>query len=115
MPWVTRPLGAFPNTWREQVRLRALAFRDLPRTMRQDSTSEMAAGMTFYLLFSLFPALLCLVTLLPFMPLDSPVDQLFELVWPASMKPLPSADCSMEYKVAPATLRQATSRPRLPS
>jgi len=82
MPWVTRPLGAFPNTWREQVRLRALAFRDLPRTMRQDSTSEMAAGMTFYLLFSLFPALLCLVTLLPFMPLDSPVDQLFEVSRP---------------------------------
>jgi len=82
LPWVVRPLGALPETWRERIRLRLLAFWDLPGTMRQDATTEMAAGMTFYLLFSLFPALLFLVALLPYMPLDSPIERLFEISRP---------------------------------
>jgi len=82
LPWVVRPLGVLPNTWQERIRLRVMAFYDLPRTMREDATTEMAAGMTFYLLFSMFPALLCLITLLPFMPLDSPVERLFEISKP---------------------------------
>ena len=104
IPWVTRPLGALPSTWREQVMLRALAFRDLPRNMRQDATTEMAAGMTFYLLFSLFPALLCLVTLLPFMPLESPVEQLFEV-----SKPLLPPEV---YRLLTEHIDDLVSRPR---
>jgi len=82
LPWVSRPLGVLPKTWRERIQLRLNAFRDLPRTMRGDSTTEMAAGMTFYLLFSLFPALLCLMTLLPYLPLESPLEKLFEVGQP---------------------------------
>ena len=82
LPWVARPLGALPANWRERLRVGGLALRDLPRAMRDDALTEMAAGMTFYLLFGLFPALLCLVTLLPFMPLDAPIERLFEVALP---------------------------------
>ena len=104
LPWVSRPLGVLPQTWRERVRLRLYAFHDLPRTMRGDSTSEMAAGMAFYLLFSIFPALLCLITLLPYMPLDSPLERLFEVSQPL----LPTE----VYELLPAHIEDLVNRPR---
>ncbi|HCP46427.1 MAG TPA: hypothetical protein DIU15_10310 [Deltaproteobacteria bacterium] len=82
LPWIARPLGALPSNWRERARVWYLAFRDLPRTMREDALTEMAAGMAFYLLFGLFPLLLCLVTLLPHLPLEAPVERLFEVSRP---------------------------------
>jgi membrane protein len=42
----------------------------------------MAAGMAFFLLFSIFPALLFLVTLLPYLPVDAPVDRFLVLAQP---------------------------------
>ncbi|MBJ93042.1 MAG: hypothetical protein CMP23_01055 [Rickettsiales bacterium] len=104
LPWVTRPLGVLPKTWRERIRLRLLAFRDLPRTMREDSTTELAAGMTFYLLFSTFPALLCLMALLPWMPLESPLEKLFEF-----SRPLLPAEV---YDLVTAHIEDLVARPR---
>ena len=104
LPWVTRPLGVLPQTWREHIRLRLNAFRDLPGAMRGDSTTEMAAGMTFYLLFSMFPAVVCLITLLPYLPLDSPLERLFEVGRPV----LPAE----VYDLLTAHIEDLVSRPR---
>lgn len=82
LPWMTRPLGVLPNTWRERGRVWLMAALDLPRATREDATVEMAAGMTFFLLFSLFPGLLFLVTLLPYMPLDARIEDLFVVLAP---------------------------------
>ena len=82
LPWLERPLGILPTTWRGRLRVWWYATTDLPRTIREDATVEMAAGMTFFLLFSLFPGLLFLVTLLPYMPLETRVEDLFELAQP---------------------------------
>jgi membrane protein len=82
LPWVVRPLGILPTTWRERGRVWWYATRDLPRTIREDATVEMAAGMTFFLLFSLFPGLLFLVTLLPYLPLETHMDMFFDPVRP---------------------------------
>jgi len=82
LPWVTRPLGELPGTMREHGKVLAYALKDLPRTLRQDATVEMAAGMTFFLLFSLFPGLVFLVTLLPYLPMEAPTDKLFEVARP---------------------------------
>ncbi|MEE2829732.1 MAG: YihY/virulence factor BrkB family protein [Myxococcota bacterium] len=76
LPWVTRPLGRLPDNFREHGRVLFQALRDLPRTIREDATVEMAAGMSFFLLFSLFPGILFLTTLLPYLPVDAPVEQL---------------------------------------
>lgn len=82
LPWVVRPLGVQATNMRERARVWWYAARDLPRTVQQDATVEMAAGMTFFLLFSLFPLLLFLVTLLPYLPLDPQVDYFFEIARP---------------------------------
>lgn len=76
LPWIPRELGRLPGTFREHLRVTLFALRDMPRTLREDATVEMAAGMTFFLLFSLFPAFLFLTTLLPYLPIDAPVDEL---------------------------------------
>ncbi len=82
LPWVTRPLGELPDTMKEHGLVLWYALRDLPRTIRQDATVEMAAGMTFFLLFSLFPGLVFLVTLLPYLPIEAPIDKMFEVARP---------------------------------
>lgn len=83
LPWVPREAGERPTTLREWLRLARLAVWDMPQTMRHDSVSEMAAGMTFFLLFSMFPMLVCLVTFLPLLPAEfANVDVLFEAVRP---------------------------------
>lgn len=76
LPWIPRELGALPETLREHWRVTRHALRDLPRTIQEDATIEMAAGMTFFLLFSLFPGFLFLTTLLPYLPVDAPVEEL---------------------------------------
>jgi len=76
LPWLPRELGRLPETFREHIRVTRHALRDLPRTLKEDATVEMAAGMTFFLLFSLFPGLLFLTTLLPYLPVDAPVEEL---------------------------------------
>jgi membrane protein len=76
LPWLPRELGRLPETFREHLRVTRYALRDLPRTIKEDATVEMAAGMTFFLLFSLFPGLLFLTTLLPYLPVDAPIDEL---------------------------------------
>ena len=76
LPWIPRELGTLPETFREHWRVTQHALRDLPRTIREDATIEMAAGMTFFLLFSLFPGFLFLTTLLPYLPVDAPVEDL---------------------------------------
>ncbi len=88
LPWVTRPLGELPENWRERALCIAYAIRDLPRTLRQDATVEMAAGMTFFLLFSLFPAMVFLVALLPYLPIDAPVVRLLEVAEPLLPPPV---------------------------
>lgn len=82
LPWATRPLGELPDTFRERTKVLAHALKDLPRTLRQDATVEMAAGMTFFLLFSLFPGLVFLVTLLPYLPMEAPIEKMFEVALP---------------------------------
>jgi membrane protein len=82
LPWATRPLGELPGTLHEHLKVLGYAAKDLPRTLREDATIEMAAGMTFFLLFSLFPALVFLVTLLPYLPLDAPIEDLFVVAEP---------------------------------
>jgi membrane protein len=82
LPWVTRPLGELPDTMKEHGRVLFYALKDLPRAVRQDATVEMAAGMTFFLLFSLFPGLVFLVTLLPYLPIEAPIDEMFEIALP---------------------------------
>ncbi len=82
LPWVTRELGELPGNLREHLRVLGYAVKDLPDTMRQDATIEMAAGMTFFLIFSLFPGLVFLVTLLPYMPIDAPIEELFVVAEP---------------------------------
>ena len=79
LPWVTRPLGDLPTTLRERWRVVRFGLKDLPRTLRDDSVSEMAAGMSFFLLFSLFPGLVFLVTLLPYLPVEAPLERLLAL------------------------------------
>jgi len=76
LPWIPRELGDLPATFREHLRVTRHALRDLPRTIREDATVEMAAGMTFFLLFSLFPGFLFLTTLLPYLPIDAPIEEL---------------------------------------
>ena len=76
LPWIPRELGRLPDGLREHWRVLRWALRDLPRTLREESTVEMAAGMTFFLLFGLFPAVLFLTTLLPYLPVDAPIDRL---------------------------------------
>jgi membrane protein len=76
LPWIPRELGDLPATFREHLRVTRHALRDLPRTVREDATVEMAAGMTFFLLFSLFPGFLFLTTLLPYLPVDAPIEDL---------------------------------------
>jgi len=70
LPWVARPIGQLPRDGRERLRVYAHAARDLPAAIRLDATVEMAAGMTFFLLFSLFPGLLFLFALVPQLHLD---------------------------------------------
>jgi membrane protein len=82
LPWMARPLGVLPKTARERGLVWWYALRDLPRAIREDASVEMAAGMTFFLLFSLFPALVFLVTLLPYVPLETRVEDLFGLAQP---------------------------------
>ncbi len=82
LPWVTRPIGELPGTMKEHLRVLWFAVKDLPRTTREDATVEMAAGMTFFLLFSLFPGLVFLVTLLPYLPINAPIEDLFEVAEP---------------------------------
>jgi uncharacterized BrkB/YihY/UPF0761 family membrane protein len=78
-PWLTtRDTGDLPESGREWLQVQWQAAKDLPRAWREDSVTEAAAGMTFFLLFSLFPALLCFVALLPYMPVDAPIDRAFE-------------------------------------
>jgi len=60
--------------------------------------------MAFYLLFSMFPALLCLITLLPYMPLDSPLERLFEIGQPL----LPTE----VYDLLTAHIEDLVNRPR---
>ncbi|MCO4769481.1 MAG: YihY/virulence factor BrkB family protein [Deltaproteobacteria bacterium] len=60
-----------------------LALLDLFPTLRQDHSTEMAAGMTFFLLFSIFPSLVFLVTFLPLLPEQmTNLELLFETVKP---------------------------------
>lgn len=82
LPWVTRPLGQLPENTQERLLCMGYALWDLPRTLRQDSTVEMAAGMTFFLLFSFFPAIVFLVALLPYLPVDAPIVRLLEVSEP---------------------------------
>lgn len=83
MPWAPRPRGERPSTWQERWTALKLAILDFPLTIRQDHTTEMAAGMTFFLLFSIFPSLVCLVTFLPFLPSQmTDVGLMFEVVEP---------------------------------
>lgn len=81
-PWVARPLGVLPAGLRDHLRVLALAARDLPTAVRDDATVEMAAGMTFFLVFSFFPGLVFLVTLLPYLPIDAPIEKLFDVARP---------------------------------
>lgn len=67
-PWVTRPLGALPSSLQERARVLLRALADLPRTAREDQLSELAASISFFGLFSAVPALVVLVTLLPWLP-----------------------------------------------
>ncbi len=81
--WAPRTAGDRPSTPRERVTALKLAAFDLPVTLRQDQSTEMAAGMTFFLLFSLFPALVFLVTFLPLLPEQmTNLELLFETVQP---------------------------------
>ena len=83
LPWVPREAGERPTSLREWLRLARFAVWDMPQTLRHDSVTEMAAGMTFFLLFSLFPMLVFLVTLLPLLPPElSNIDVLFEALQP---------------------------------
>jgi len=83
MPWAPRPEGERPSTWRERWTALKLAILDFPLTIRQDHTTEMAAGMTFFLLFSIFPSLVFLVTFLPHLPDQmTNVGLLFEIAEP---------------------------------
>lgn len=82
LPWVERELGALPGNLREHLKVLGYALKDLPATLRQDATIEMAAGMTFFLVFSLFPGLVFLVTLLPYLPIDAPIEELFVVAQP---------------------------------
>lgn len=83
LPWVTRPAGDRPSTPAERFAAVRHALLDLPRAMREDSTAEMAAGMTFFLLFSLFPGLVFLVTFLPLLPTElANVEILFDTLQP---------------------------------
>jgi len=83
LPWVPREAGERPTTLREWLRLARFAVWDLPQTLRHDAVTEMAAGMTFFLLFSLFPMLVFLVTFLPLLPAElSNVDVLFDALRP---------------------------------
>jgi len=54
----------------------------MPRRIRTDTMVEFAGGMTFFLLFSLFPALVFLVTLLPYLPVEAPLEELFDIAQP---------------------------------
>jgi len=81
-PWLPRELGELPGSFREWLGVQWQAAKDMPRQLREDAATEAAAGMTFFLLFSLFPAILFLVSLLPYLPLDAPVGKLFEAVQP---------------------------------
>jgi membrane protein len=81
-PWLPRELGELPSGFREWGWVQWRAARDLPRQLREDAATESAAGMTFFLLFSLFPAILFLVSLLPYLPMEAPVDEAFEAARP---------------------------------
>ncbi len=81
--WTPRKVGDRPATFRERLQALKLALLDLFPTMRQNHTTEMAAGMTFFLLFSIFPLLVFLVTLLPYLPSQmTNMELLFETVEP---------------------------------
>jgi len=81
--WSPRIEGERPVTLRERYLAVKLAVLDLPDTLRQDQSSEMAAGMTFFLLFSLFPGLVFLVTLLPVLPREmTNLQLLFDVIRP---------------------------------
>lgn len=81
--WIPRPEGERPSTGRERWRAFRYALLDMPLTLRQDQSTEMAAGITFFLLFSLFPMLVCLVTFLPLLPDQmTNLELLFETVKP---------------------------------
>jgi membrane protein len=82
LPWLVHPEGRDPTTLREHIQVLLTAAFDLPRAMRVDATVEMAAGMTFFLMFSLFPGLLFLVSLLPYLPVEAPLLELVELMHP---------------------------------
>ncbi len=83
LPWAPREAGERPTSLREWLRLASLAAWDLPQTLRHDAVTEMAAGMTFFLIFSLFPMLVFLVTLLPLLPAElSNIDVLFDALEP---------------------------------
>ena len=83
LPWVPREAGERPTTLRQWLGLARFAVWDLPQTLRHDAVTEMAAGMTFFLLFSLFPMLVFLVTFLPFLPPEvSNIDVLFDALRP---------------------------------
>ena len=45
LPWIPRELGRLPDGLREHWRVLRWALLDLPRTLREESTVEMAAGM----------------------------------------------------------------------
>ena len=46
LPWIPRELGRLPAGLREHWRVLRWSLRDLPRTLREEATVEMAAGMT---------------------------------------------------------------------
>ncbi len=81
-PWLPRELGELPADFREWLHVQWRAALDMPRQLREDAATESAAGMTFFLLFSLFPAVLFLVSLLPYLPMEAPVDKAFEAARP---------------------------------
>lgn len=76
VPWLPRDFGELPADRREWLGVLRRAAKDLLPTLREDAAVESAAGMTFFLLFSIFPALLFLVALLPYLPIDTPIDKM---------------------------------------
>ena len=77
-----RPRGEGPSLT-EAIRIHGHALRRLPEAIRQDATVEMAAGMSFFMLFSIFPGLVFVATFLPFLPPDlANLDAAFDLARP---------------------------------
>ncbi len=80
--WLPHDEGRPPRNWQERWIVWREAAADLPALARQDAIVEEAAGMAFFLLFSLFPALLFLVSLIPHLPVEARVEDLLDASGP---------------------------------